>query len=57
MFFDHMEGVGYEHAYLNSKNSELLRITVVTDLEFLKSMNVMEKEATFFEKISCEVLK
>ena len=56
MFFYKTENLGYSHAYLSNDNSELLVIEVMTDPEFLKSINVVG-ELTIFRKLRCEVLK
>ena len=56
MFFYKTENLGYSHAYLSNDNSELLVIEVLTDPEFLKSINVVGK-LTEFSKFRCEVLK
>ena len=51
MFFDTVEGVGYEHAYLSKDNSELMFIIVISDPEFLKENNI--KSRTIFLKQKC----
>ena len=56
MFFYKTENLGYSHAYLSNDNSELLAIEVLTDPEFLKSINVVG-ELTISNKFRCEVLK
>ena len=50
------ENLGYSHAYLSNDNSELLAIEVLTDPEFLKSINVVG-ELTISNKFRCEALK
>jgi hypothetical protein len=56
MFFYKTENLGYSHAYLSNDNSELLAIEVLTDPEFLKSINVVG-ELTISNKFRCEALK
>ena len=52
MFYDTVEGMGYEHYYLSKDNSELIFIFTVSDPEFLKEQNIVVQ--SIHEKKSCK---